>query len=70
MRWDQSYKPGSSFLPGPQLVVVLVVVVVVVVEMSSVIDGIRQAQCLAVAHLAVSCTRSGGRQHAVNLPSR
>jgi len=31
-------------------------------EMSSIIDGIRQAQCLAVADPAVSCSRSGGRQ--------
>jgi len=30
--------------------------------MSSVIDGIRQVQCLAVADPAVSCFRSGGRQ--------
>ena len=30
--------------------------------MSSVIDGIRQAQCLAVAVPAASCSRSGGRQ--------
>jgi len=30
--------------------------------MSSVIDGIRQAQCLAVAVQAASCSRSGGRQ--------
>ena len=30
--------------------------------MSSVIDGFRQAQCLAVAVPAVSCSRSGGRQ--------
>jgi len=30
--------------------------------MSSVINRIRQAQCLAVADPAVSCSRSGGRQ--------
>jgi len=30
--------------------------------MSSVIDGIRQAQCLAIADPAVSCSRSGGWQ--------
>ena len=30
--------------------------------MSSIIDGIRQAQCLTVAVPAVSCSRSGGRQ--------
>ena len=30
--------------------------------MSSVIDGFRQAQCLAVAVPAVSCSRSAGRQ--------
>ena len=28
----------------------------------SVIDGIRQSQCLAVAVPAASCSRSGGRQ--------
>jgi len=31
-------------------------------KMSSVIDGICQAQCLAVAVLAASCSRSGSRQ--------
>jgi len=31
-------------------------------KMSSVIDGIRQAQCLAVAVPAETCFRSGGRQ--------
>jgi len=31
-------------------------------KMSSVIDGIRQAQCPAVAVPAASCSRSGGRQ--------
>ena len=30
--------------------------------MSSVTDGIRQAQCLAVTVPAASCSRSGGRQ--------
>ena len=30
--------------------------------MSSVIDGIRQAQCLAIADAAESCSRSGGWQ--------
>ena len=33
-------------------------------RLSSVIDGIRQAQCLAVAVPAVSCSRSGDRQRA------